>query len=59
MATTILLSAFLISLVALAFFIVAMIKGWFDPDARGAEVIFAQGEIGRTEDPAACVRASL
>ena len=55
MATTILLSAFVISLVALAFFIVAMIKGWFDPDARGAEVIFAHGEIGRTEDPAASV----
>ena len=32
MATTILLSAFVISLVARAFFIVAMIKGWFDPD---------------------------
>lgn len=53
MATVILLSAFMISIVALAFFILAMIKGWFDPGERGAQVIFAADEIGRTEDPAA------
>lgn len=53
MSTALLLSAFVISLVALAFFIVAMTRGWFDPGARGAEVIFARDEIGRTEDPAA------
>ncbi len=53
MATVILLSAFMISIVALVFFVLAMIKGWFDPGARGARVIFARDEIGRTEDPAA------
>lgn len=53
MATTILLSAFMISIVALLFFIVAMTKGWLDPGGRGAHVIFARREVGRVEDPAA------
>ncbi|APV51901.1 hypothetical protein BWI17_20830 [Betaproteobacteria bacterium GR16-43] len=57
MATIILLSAFIISIVALVFFIVAMIRGWFDPDSKGAEVIFAANEIGNPEDPAASPEA--
>jgi len=57
MATITLLSAYLISIVALVFFIIAMIRGWFDSDGRGAEVIFAPNEIGTTDDPAASVEA--
>src|SRR5262249_42567713 len=57
MATTTLLSAYLISTIALAFFIVAMIRGWFDSDAKGARVIFGANEIGTTEDPAASPEA--
>jgi cytochrome c oxidase cbb3-type subunit 1 len=57
MATTILLSAFMISIVALLFFIVAMTKGWLDPGGRGAHVIFARDEVGRVEDPAASPQA--
>lgn len=53
MTTIILLSTFLISIVALVFFIVAMVRGWFDPDFKGAAVIFAANEIGTAEDPAA------
>ncbi|MEO5695390.1 MAG: cbb3-type cytochrome c oxidase subunit I [Usitatibacter sp.] len=53
MATLILLSAFMISIVALLFFIIAMTKGWLDPGGRGAYVIFARDEVGRVEDPAA------
>src|SRR5262245_53804650 len=57
MATITLLSAYLISIVALVFFIIRMIRGWFDSDGRGAEVIFAPNEIGTTDDPAASVEA--
>jgi len=57
MTTAILLSTFLISIIALVFFIVAMIRGWFDSDARGARVIFATNEIGKPEDPAASPEA--
>ncbi|QJR10162.1 hypothetical protein DSM104443_01216 [Usitatibacter rugosus] len=57
MAVIILLSAFIIAIVALVFFIVAMLRGWFDPDSKGAEVIFAPNEIGRPEDPAASPEA--
>jgi cytochrome c oxidase cbb3-type subunit 1 len=57
MATIILLSAFIISIVALVFFIVAMVRGWFDPDSKGAEVIFAHDEIGQADDPAASPEA--
>jgi cytochrome c oxidase cbb3-type subunit 1 len=53
MTTAILLSTFLISIVALLFFIVAVSRGWFDSDSRGARVIFAANEIGKPEDPAA------
>src|SRR5262245_7766958 len=53
MSTLILLSSYLISLAALVVFIVALIRGWFDTDGNGAKVIFAENEIGRTEDPAA------
>src|SRR5262249_47210641 len=53
MATITLLSAYLISLVALVFFIVAMIRGWLDSDAKGATVIFGAHEIGTVDDPAA------
>src|SRR5262245_25589020 len=57
MATITLLSAYLISIVALVVFIIAMIRGWFDSDGRGAEVIFAPNEIGTTDDPAASLEA--
>jgi cytochrome c oxidase cbb3-type subunit 1 len=53
MGTAILLSTFLISIVALVFFILAMIRGWFDPDSKGANVIFGAREIGTADDPAA------
>jgi cytochrome c oxidase cbb3-type subunit 1 len=53
MSTIILLSTFLISIVALLFFIVATARGWFDSGSRGATVIFARNEIGKPEDPAA------
>jgi cytochrome c oxidase cbb3-type subunit 1 len=51
----ILLSAFTLSVTALFVFIWAMHKGWLDPDGEGNTTIFAPGEIGRTEDPAASV----
>jgi cytochrome c oxidase cbb3-type subunit 1 len=53
MATITLLSAYLISIVALVFFVIAVSRGWFDSDSRGARVIFARNEIGKPEDPAA------
>ena len=39
-------SSYIISLAALVSFIVGMIRGWFDSDARGAKVLFAASEIG-------------
>ncbi len=48
----ILLSAFVLSVVALLLFIWTQRRGLFDRSARGAEVIFAPGEIGTGEDPA-------
>ena len=57
MATFILLSTFIISVIALIFFVIAMVKGWFDPDAKGATVIFAKNEIGTADDPAASPQA--
>src|ERR1700754_2152954 len=57
MATFILLSTFIISMIALIFFVIAMVQGWFDPDAKGATVIFAKNEIGTTDDPAASPEA--
>jgi cytochrome c oxidase cbb3-type subunit 1 len=49
----ILLSAFVLSFVALLAFIWSQRHGLFDRSSRGAEVIFAAREIGRVEDPAA------
>ena len=49
----ILLSAFVLSFVALLVFIWSQRKGLFDRSSRGAEIIFAPDEIGRVEDPAA------
>jgi cytochrome c oxidase cbb3-type subunit I len=50
---TILLSAFLISLVALGAFIWSMRGRMFDHDATGAKVIFTAHELGHADDPAA------
>ncbi len=52
----ILLSAFVLSFVALMFFIWSQSKGLFDKRASGAEVIFAPGEIGQVEEPAVSVQ---
>lgn len=49
----ILLSAFVLSFVALLVFIWSQHTGLFDRSSKGAEVIFASGEIGRIEEPAA------
>ena len=49
----ILLSAFVLSFVALLVFIWSQRTGLFDRRSKGAEVIFAPGEIGRIEEPAA------
>jgi cytochrome c oxidase cbb3-type subunit 1 len=54
----ILLSAFVLSFVALLLFIASQRTGLFDRRSRGAEVIFAANEIGRIEEPAA-TRAAL
>ena len=53
----ILLSAFVLSFVALLAFIWSQRKGLFDRRSKGAEVIFASGEIGRIEEPAAAPAA--
>ena len=53
----ILLSAFVLSFVALLFFIWSQRSGLFDRSSRGAEIIFAPGEIGRVEEPAATAAA--
>jgi len=45
-SATLLASSCIISLIALVFFIVRMIRGQFDLDTRGAEMIFAANEIG-------------
>ena len=49
----ILLSAFVLSFVALLVFIWSQRTGLFDRSSKGAEIIFAPNEIGRVEDPAA------
>ena len=49
----ILLSAFVLSFGALLVFIWSQRTGLFDRSSKGAEVIFAPGEIGRIEEPAA------
>lgn len=53
----ILLSAFVLSFVALLVFIWSQRTGLFDRSSKGAEVIFASGEIGRIEEPAAAASA--
>ena len=53
----ILLSAFVLSFVALLFFIWSQRSGLFDRSSRGAEIIFAPGEIGRVEEPGATAAA--
>ncbi|MDR3451846.1 MAG: cbb3-type cytochrome c oxidase subunit I [Rhodoferax sp.] len=53
----ILLSAFVISFVALVIFIWSQRIGLFDRSSTGAEVIFAPGEIGRIEEPAGTARS--
>ena len=53
----ILLSAFVLSFVALLAFIWSQRTGLFDRSSKGAEVIFASGEIGRIEEPAAAPAA--
>ena len=57
----ILLSAFVLSVVALLVFIWSQRAGLFERSALGAEVIFAPGEIGRVEEPSisATVRRRL
>ncbi len=49
----ILLSAFVLSVIALMIFIWSQRSGIFDVNASAAEVIFVTGEIGSGEDPAA------
>lgn len=49
----ILLSAFVLSMVGLFVFIWTQRRGLFERDPAAAEVIFAPGEIGTVEDPAA------
>ncbi|HSI58318.1 MAG TPA: cbb3-type cytochrome c oxidase subunit I [Ideonella sp.] len=53
----ILMSAFILSVVALFVFIWSQRRQLFDRSPRGAEVIFAPGEIGRIEEPAANAQA--
>src|SRR5262245_47737284 len=48
---TMLLSAFVLSVAALGFFIWSMRRGGFDSSPRGATVIFEQSELGHPEDP--------
>src|SRR5262245_43834600 len=48
---TMLLSAFVLSVAALAFFIWSMRRGGLDSDPRGAKVIFEPSEVGHPEDP--------
>lgn len=52
----ILLSAFVLSFVALPVFIWSQSHGLFDRRASGAEIIFASGEIGQVEEPAASLQ---
>lgn len=56
---SILLSAFVLSVAALLFFIWTQRRGLFERSAGAGEVIFAPGEIGQVEDPAAGVTPPL
>jgi cytochrome c oxidase cbb3-type subunit I len=53
----VLLSAFLISVVALGVFIWSMRNGVFGPASGGAKVIFTANEVGHVEDPAAALQS--
>ena len=53
----ILLSAFILSVFSLLFFIWSQRAGLFDRNTEGAAVIFASGEIGTVEDPSASLGA--
>jgi cytochrome c oxidase cbb3-type subunit I len=53
----ILLSAFILSVVALLFFIWSQRAGLLERNPEGAKVIFASGEIGTVEDPSATASA--
>lgn len=55
----ILLSAFLLSVVALLFFIWSQRSGLLDTRSARADVIFGPGEIGHIEEPAAVGRAAV
>lgn len=50
---SILLSAFVLSIVALMFFVWSQRRGLLDDNPDAARVIFQPGEVGRAEDPAA------
>ncbi len=50
------LSAFVLSFVALLVFIWSQSHGLFDRRASGAEIIFASGEIGQVQEPAASLQ---
>lgn len=52
----ILLSAFVLSMVALLVFIWSQGSGLFERSSKAAEVIFAHGEVGTVEEPAASGR---
>ncbi len=52
LAFGILLSTFVLSLVALLCFVWSLRKGFFDSDPAGALVIFSPGGIGHSEEPA-------
>lgn len=54
----ILLSAFVLSVVALLVFIWTQRRGLLDENPDGAKVIFAPGEVGRVEDPAATSKSA-
>lgn len=51
--TALLLSTFILSILGLLAFIWSLRRGLFDAESGGAQVIFAPGEIGLTEEPAA------
>ncbi|MBI3345733.1 MAG: cbb3-type cytochrome c oxidase subunit I [Burkholderiales bacterium] len=56
---SILLSAFVLSVVALVAFVWTQRRGLFERSTSGGEVIFSAGEIGSVEDPAAGVLPRL
>lgn len=53
---SILLSAFVVSTVGLITFVVSLRYGWLDGSQKSAAMIFADDEVGRTEEPSATGR---